>query len=202
VEPHTSIPLYSIAIVTIVPALLAVIYIGSSTVFEDVVSLSTSGLYSSYFIPCALLLWRRTTGRMAPHRPQNTFDCDLEGPDLDPNLGNLDYEMDLDPSSGLKEVLIQPPLSWGPWRLPPLLGTLNNIYACVYILFVLFWSFWPPSTPTSASTMNYAVVVTGGVVIFSIVYYFLYGKRTYMGPLVEREVRGYVADRGRKGTIN
>lgn len=36
----------AIGLVTTIPAFLALIYIGSSTVLEDMVSLSTSGLYA------------------------------------------------------------------------------------------------------------------------------------------------------------
>ena len=174
----------AIAIVTIIPALLALIYIGSSTVFEDVVSLSTSGLYASYFIPCSLLLWRRSTGQIRPH---STSADDGEG-----TLTNIIGRGSVGDESGKAEV-IQPQLVWGPWRIPGKIGMVNNIYACVYILFVLFWSFWPPETPATAENMNYSVLVTGAVLIFSVVYYYTYGKRQYMGPLVEREVMEFVA---------
>ncbi|KAL8794254.1 MAG: hypothetical protein Q9195_003208 [Heterodermia aff. obscurata] len=177
VEPRTSIPLVAILLVTIIPCLLALIYIGSSTVFEDVVSLSVSGLYGSYFVPCSLLLWRRTTGKMKDY----TGDSE-EDDNANPQQTNDSREDDV----------AQPPLMWGPWRVPGLLGTVNNAFACVYIVFVLFWSFWPPTTPVTAENMNYSVLVTGSVIGFSIIYYFIWGKTQYLGPLVDREVRGYV----------
>jgi len=80
-------------------------------------------------------------------------------------------------------------LAWGPFRIPGILGIINNAYACVYMIFVIFWSFWPPATPVSASTMNYSVVVTGGVIIFSIVWYWIRGRKEYDGPLIDDEVR-------------
>ena len=83
--------------------------------------------------------------------------------------------------------IVQPQLVWGPWRLPGVLGLVNNIYACLYTIFVLFWSFWPPETPATAENMNYSVLMTGTVLIFSLVYYYIWGKRQYAGPLVERE---------------
>ncbi|KAL8825272.1 MAG: hypothetical protein Q9191_004511 [Dirinaria sp. TL-2023a] len=176
VERRTSIPVVAIILVTVVPCLLALIYIGSSTVFEDVVSLSVSGLYGSYFVPCSLLLWRRTTGKMKDY----TSD-DEEG------LGGNPQAI----SEPREDDIAQPPLMWGPWRVPGVLGTINNAFACVYILFVLFWSFWPPTTPATAENMNYSVLVTGAVISFSIVYYFVWGKTQYLGPLIDREVRGY-----------
>lgn len=176
VERRTSIPVVAIVLVTIVPCLLALIYIGSSTVFEDVVSLSVSGLYGSYFVPCSLLLWRRTTGKMKDYTS-----------DDDEDLGSNPQAI----SEPREDDIAQPPLMWGPWRVPGLLGTINNAFACVYILFVLFWSFWPPTTPATAENMNYSVLVTGAVIGFSIVYYFIWGKTQYLGPLIDREVRGY-----------
>ena len=44
--------------------------------------------------------------------------------------------------------------------------------------------------------MNYSLLVTGVVVGFSIVYYYVWGKTQYVGPLVEHEVRRFA----RKGT--
>lgn len=64
----------AIALVTVIPAPFALIYIGSPTIFEDVVSLSTSDLYASYFVPCSLLLWRRTTGQVQTHRAYSSSD--------------------------------------------------------------------------------------------------------------------------------
>lgn len=170
----------AIALVMIIPCLLALIYIGSSSVFEDVVSLSTSGLYASYLIPCSLLLWRRTTGQIRSHD----------------SLDNNEGDTTILQAIGLAiedhdDEVVQPPLQWGPWRIPGVLGTINNAFACVYILFVLFWSFWPPSTPATPQNMNYSVLVTGAVIGFSVVYYYVWGKTQYKGPLIEHPVRSY-----------
>ena len=169
----------AIAMVTSISCLLALIYIGSSTVFEDVISLSTSGLYFSYFIPCALLLWRRTTGQIKPYDPLN-YD-ESENTSISQAIG-LSIEDHGD-------EVVQPLLQWGPWYVPGMLGTINNTFACFYTLFVLFWSFWPPATPTTAENMNYSVLVTGVVIGFSIVYYYVWGKTQYRGPLIEYPVR-------------
>lgn len=161
---------------TTIPGLIALIYIGSPTVSEDVVSLSTSGLYASYFIPCSLLLWRRTTGLIESNFA-NTNDHD----DFLPNLTNLStFER-------AEIQVVQPHLKWGPWRLPGLFGIVSSLYTCVYILFVLFWSFWPPSTPATPSTVNHSILMTGAVIMFSNVYYYVWGRKQYLGPLLERE---------------
>ena len=181
----------AIGLVTIIPALLALIYIGSSSIFEDVVSLSTSGLYASYFIPCSLLLWRRVTGQIKPYSSR-----DNEGATSPPPPQNLSSAVE---TSDTDDEVVQPELSWGPWRVPGLLGTLNNAYACIYTVFVMFWSFWPPATPTAPSTMNYAVLMTGATILFSMVYYYVWGKKGYLGPLIEREVRGLARKVGEVG---
>lgn len=158
----------AVGVVTLIPALLALIYIGSSTVFSDVVSLSVSGFYASYFLPCSLLLWRRMTGQIADFGDPVVADDVVGGP--------------------AGEKVLRMKLVWGPWRVRGLLGTINNAFACVYMLFVVFWDFWPPTTPVTLQTMNYSVVVTSGVIIFSIIYYFAHGRTQYIGPLIDSEV--------------
>ena len=53
------------------------------------------------------------------------------------------------------------------------------------MIFIVFFSFWPSATPTTPQTMNYAVLVTGAVLIFSVAYYLVWGRRVYKGPLLE-----------------
>ena len=174
----------AIAVVMTLPCLLALIYIGSSTVFEDVVSLSTSGLYFSYLFPCSLLLWRRTTGQIKPHNP---VDYDEEDTSISQAIA-LSIE-------DHNDEVVEPQLQWGPWSIPGYFGIINNVFACLYILFVIFWSFWPPETPATAKNMNYSVLVTGVVIGFGIVYYYLRGKEHYRGPLNEHPVRN-IASKG------
>lgn len=50
---------------------------------------------------------------------------------------------------------------------------------------MVFWSFWPPDARATARTMNWSVVVTGAAVGFSVVYYAVWGRRGFRGPLVE-----------------
>jgi choline transport protein len=76
-------------------------------------------------------------------------------------------------------------LSWGPWRLKGALGVANNVMAICYLLLIIFFSFWPSQMDPSITSMNYAVVVTGAVMLFSMVYYFLFARKSYTGPIVE-----------------
>ena len=78
-------------------------------------------------------------------------------------------------------------LTWGPWKVPGKLGISVNIFGIAYMVVILFFSFWPPTTPTHAATMNYSVAVLGVVVIFSVVYYITRAHKIYKGPLVETD---------------
>jgi len=78
-------------------------------------------------------------------------------------------------------------LTWGPFHLPGWFGILNNIFACGYILMVVFFSFWPAETPTTPAAMNWSVVITSFVVVWSVGYYYIWGKFHYTGPVVEIE---------------
>lgn len=74
---------------------------------------------------------------------------------------------------------------WGPWRIPGMYGIINNVFACIYVVVIIFFSLWPPGQPVDARNMNYSVLVTGAVAMFSVVYYFLWAKREYKGPVIE-----------------
>ncbi|KAF2240361.1 amino acid transporter [Trematosphaeria pertusa] len=83
------------------------------------------------------------------------------------------------------------PYEWGPWRLKGLLGTLNNIVACAYLLLVIFFGYWPTMLPVTAANMNWSSTVLGSVAIFSMGYYLLRARNGYTGPVVEVRLVGY-----------
>jgi choline transport protein len=157
VNSKTAVPVTSVVITTIISCALSMIIFGSSTVFNDIVSLSVVGLFGSYFLAAVLLLYRRCRNDISP------------------------YEKD---SSALTNVP-GAPLSWGPWRIPGALGLINNIFTVCYLFVIWFFSFWPPAIPVEASTMNYGCVMLGGTMILSIIYYVFWAKGVYQGPVVE-----------------
>jgi choline transport protein len=202
------VPLVALGTACFLAALLTLIYIGSYTAFNDVVSLTITGFYSSYFLPAAFLLYRRVKKQISPHEldtpgfpvrddPENGSNSDDNNLEKS-NIGNIkppNNSSPTDPSPVYSaqhdrraSLIAQAPLQWGPFHLPGWLGIINNAYACCYMIFVIFWSVWPPVTPVDAETMNYSVVVTGGVVIFSMVWYFVRGRKEYQGPTVDEEV--------------
>ncbi|CAI7598346.1 unnamed protein product [Penicillium crustosum] len=77
-----------------------------------------------------------------------------------------------------------------PETLPPRrwsLGTFGlaiNITGLLYVLFALFWSFWPPSPFPSARDFNWSVVIFVAVFIVSLLMYAFQGRSHYVGPVV------------------
>ncbi|KAF3005203.1 hypothetical protein E8E13_010824 [Curvularia kusanoi] len=76
-------------------------------------------------------------------------------------------------------------LQWGPWRVPGALGVANNLFACVYLVVLWFFSFWPGSVQVNAQSMNFSSVTFGGTVLLAVLWYFIRGKKSYNGPIVE-----------------
>ncbi|KAK5721219.1 hypothetical protein LTR17_014780 [Elasticomyces elasticus] len=194
VNLRTSVPVNAVLVVTGAGALLTLINIGSYVAFNDVVSLTITGFYGSYFLPAAFLLYRRIKGEVLPHG--TSMDCPphddamaSQSPQELPEGAKNSKRSESPPSlrAGKIEVA-NARLIWGPWHVPGIFGILNNIYACCYMIFVIFWSVWPPATPVTAESMNYSVVITGGIVILSTVWYFIRGRREYKGPLIDEDV--------------
>ena len=199
----TRIPVNAVLLVSIFAALLVLIYIGSDVAFQDVISLTITGFYGSYFLPCALLLYHRVKGdiqpygsrlaqrpiqlapvlsRLAPVPTANGVRLDDGAKTQQPPLEieHASSEPDSSESESSESSLV-----WGPWHISGIFGVINNAYACVYVLYVIFWSVWPPATPVSVGTMNYSIVVTGGVLILSGIWYAVWGRHIYNGPVVE-----------------
>lgn len=210
VNYRTKVPIVSVSVVCGLACALTLIYIGSTTAFNDVISLTVTGFYSTYFLPGAFLLYHRTKGNILPHgtmldglpdtatsaptstqekdaalaRPKDAPAADVPGPATSPERAIPEDKT----TRPMEFEIAQAPLIWGPWKLPGILGTINNAYACVYMLFVIFWSVWPPATPVDYATMNYSIVVTGGVLILSGIWYFARARKEYHGPLIDEEV--------------
>ena len=69
VDPRTQVPVVAVLAVCGFSALLSLIYIGSPTAFNDVISLTITGFYGSYFLPAAFLLYHRIKGHVASASP-------------------------------------------------------------------------------------------------------------------------------------
>ncbi|KAJ7821642.1 amino acid permease-domain-containing protein [Mycena leptocephala] len=62
-------------------------------------------------------------------------------------------------------------------------GVPVNAAAVAYAVFAFFWSFWPAGTPVDKSSMNYGVVMFGGVGAMCAVSYWVQGRHVYKGPV-------------------
>ena len=167
VEKKTSVPIYAVMLTASVAVILQLINFGSSQVFEDLVSLTIAGLYSSYLIATSLLLYRRIKGGIS------VFD------DSDTALSNT----------------VGAALSWGPWHVQGVLGLVMNIFVCCFLAVAWIFSFWPESTVIQPVLMNYNSVLWGAMVMFSLLYYAIKGRREYHGPIVEHDDDEYESDR-------
>ena len=174
ISKNSQIPVIGIIVVAVLAALLVLIYISSYAAFDDVISLTVTGFYASYLLPCAFLLYRRVKGHIQSRNPGQS------APMPPPTDETLNKTAQLQVAESPEQQLV-----WGPWHLSGIIGTMNNAYACIYMIFVIFWSVWPPVTPVSANTMNYSIVVTGGVLILSSIWYVVRGRREYEGPINE-----------------
>ena len=158
VDDRTAVPVWAVAVTATIAVLQSLINTGSPVAFQNVTSLSISCLYASYLIAATLLLYRRSTKAFT-----------LPGSSHLPALTN---------TTGAE-------LTWGPFHLKGGFGIANNVFAIIYLVVIGFFSFWPPVLGPTPDIMNYSVVVTGALVLFSIGYYFVRAREEYNGPVVE-----------------
>ena len=157
VEHKTSVPIYAVGLTVMISVLLSLINFGSSAVFNDLLSLAIAGLYSSYLLATTLLLYRRLNGSISTYSHS------------DKTLTN---------TVGAK-------LTWGPWHVPGTAGIVLNALVCCFLAIAVFLSFWPITFDVAPSTMNYNVLIWGAVIIFSLFYYHIQGRKEYSGPIID-----------------
>ena len=88
----------------------------------------------------------------------------------------------------LKRVTRQDsPIRWGPFSLGRA-GLPVTIFSIVYSIIGIFFSFWPPSVSPTATSMNWSIAVYGGVLLFSLIFWAVYGRKVYTGPIIEIRV--------------
>jgi len=59
-----------------------------------------------------------------------------------------------------------------------------NIAAMVFMLPMFVFAFFPIATPVTVQSINWAVLMFGGVVILAAAYYALEGRKSYTSPAV------------------
>ncbi|RSL82355.1 hypothetical protein CEP51_005215 [Fusarium floridanum] len=78
------------------------------------------------------------------------------------------------------------PVSGSCWSLRPF-GFIINLVSVVWIFFSIILFCMPVSLPVTASTMNYSSVVFTGFSVISLVWYIIYGRTHYKGPVASIE---------------
>jgi amino acid transporter len=80
------------------------------------------------------------------------------------------------------------PLPHARWSLGKY-GALVNVLALCYLFAIYVFAFFPAVAHPDAVGMNYAIVIFGGIILFAVVYYFIYGRKQYVPPvaLVKRD---------------
>ncbi|KAL2043899.1 hypothetical protein N7G274_003419 [Stereocaulon virgatum] len=75
-------------------------------------------------------------------------------------------------------------IPWGPFKLGKF-GVPVTVLAILYSVLGAFFSMWPTMMNPTWETMNYCVFVFGGVLIFSMLFWIVYGRKHYTGPVIE-----------------
>jgi amino acid transporter len=78
-----------------------------------------------------------------------------------------------------------PPRRWslGKWGMP------INIASLCFLAPLFVFAFFPLATPVVPSTMNWGIVMFGGIILLATVYYLIWGRKQYVPPvaLVKRD---------------
>lgn len=93
------------------------------------------------------------------------------------------------------ETLPQGTFSLGRWGIPlnafafvwcawSFVSHLILPTSTIKLMNLQFWSFWPIYDSAAPADFNWASVIFGAVILFSVVYYSIRGHKTYHGPVV------------------
>lgn len=77
-----------------------------------------------------------------------------------------------------KEIAFPP----GPFTMGPTLGPIVNGICICWISFVTIVLCLPQVQPVNAGNMNYACLMAGGVILLSLIWYYLDAHKRYHGP--------------------
>jgi amino acid transporter len=131
VNEKLGVPVWALALTTIVQMLLGLINLGSSSAFTGFVSVGVQALAVSYAIPISIsLLWNR---RVEVNQAR--------------------------------------------WNCGPIIGTIVNVIAIVWIAFEVVLFSMPTVLPVTIVSMNYASVILVGFMALSAFWYFLYARK-------------------------
>ena len=73
-------------------------------------------------------------------------------------------------------------IPYGPFRMGRV-GLPVNIFAIVYGIYILVWLPFPPYMPVTAVNMNYSGPILGGILIFALVDWSVWGRKRFQIPV-------------------
>jgi choline transport protein len=62
-------------------------------------------------------------------------------------------------------------------------GIAVNSIAIAFLSLAFVFLFFPAAPHPTAQSMNWSILMFGGIISFSLVYYYVWGKHTYAGPV-------------------
>jgi len=83
-------------------------------------------------------------------------------------------------------------INYGPFTLGRF-GIFTNIFALCWTVLVMIFSFFPAAIPVTLATMNWSCLLWGSTMIFGLVFYIVYQRGRYTGPVVETAILEHVS---------
>jgi amino acid transporter len=155
VGEQSQVPFRAIMLSVVIQMLLSLINIGSTAAFNAFVNSAAVTLYITYITPVILGVFKRMRGEHIPYGPFN--------------LGRWRNLI-----NGVRTLSIS-------LRMGCQANERVQV-AIVYTIFTSFFLFWPASQAVNASSMNWSIVLVGGIVVISIVWWFIEGRKSFVGP--------------------
>ena len=85
----------------------------------------------------------------------------------------------------IRQDPIKEKIHWGPWTMGPIFGPIVNMIGLIYSSITLFFSFFPATQTVTLASMNWSFLLFSGAIIFSVSFYFIFGKDNYKWPIVD-----------------
>lgn len=73
----------------------------------------------------------------------------------------------------------------GYFKLSKAVGTAVNVIAIVWLIVAMIFSTFPNYEPVTPENMNYSIVVMGGWMVLGALYFVIWGRHSYSGPVIE-----------------
>lgn len=69
------------------------------------------------------------------------------------------------------------------FRLGPVLGPICNVVSTIWCICLTVFLILPPTYPVDAGNMNYSCLIVGALLLFSVAFWYLRGRKHFEGPV-------------------